>query len=276
MAEKELTIEKELKKFNWGAAYFGFIWSAVNRCFKKWFIHSLVVSLIAGVVGFGLLKLIEEFVTEWYVWIVLFGGAFLALFVIFVCFIYVGLKGNRWAWENLQDKNIETFHKTQRTWGIVAIVFLSFNILGALANIGMISLLVNSGDNENGTQNRASISAESCKIVSQVLPVALKNAKEDDSWVSNLAVEFEKDENISYAYGSDYSKRFLTLTFDNKDKVLYEHMDIDIVREKSCSISEGNCYLAAPVADKEKACRFYFDDNGKVVPSKKTKLYINK
>ena len=273
--DKDLILEKELKKFNWGAAYFGLIWSAVNRCFKKWFIHSLVVSLIASAIGFGLLKLIEVVKPEWLGWTLLFGGVFVALFVMLVCFIYIGLKGNRWAWESLQEKNIETFHKTQKVWGIVAIVFLSFNILGALGNISMIALLINSGDSGNDTRNQAFISMESCKVVSQVLPVALKNAKDDDLWIHNLAEEFEKNENIGYAYGFDYSKR-LSLTFDNKDKILYQHIDVDVVREKPCSISEGNCYLSAPVADKEKACRFYFDDSGKVIPSKKTKLYINK
>lgn len=270
----EQNVEKELKKFNLGAAYFGFLWSIVNRCFKKWFLNSLIVGLIAGTLAFCLIGILNVIKPELFGWTILFGCIIVPMFVLIVLFIYIGMKGNRWAWEELQEKDIENFKKTQKNWGIIAGIFLAFNVLCVLVNGSFFYMLINSSD-ETGTADTTSyISARNCKTVFEILPSALKNTKDDGRWTSNLSNELEKTKNINYAYGSDYSKK-ITLYINYEDKISSDYIELNAVREIPCSISENNCYISAPTADKEMACRFYFDDNGKVIPSTKTKLYLN-
>ena len=123
MENKDLAIEEELKKFNWGAAQLGLIWSIVNGCFKKWFVNSLVASFIAGIGGM-LLYLLCVFVLANFL-------GFMSIMVVAFCipvlailgtYVYIGKKGNRWAWESDSntEKDIVKFSNTQKKWGAVA------------------------------------------------------------------------------------------------------------------------------------------------------------
>ena len=95
MEDPEL-VEKEnyLNKFNWGAFMLSFLWAIGNKAYL------------------GLLVLIPFFNIIW----------------IFVC----GFKGNRWAWENNNYRDIEEFKRVQETWnraGLVALIIYAVIIV---------------------------------------------------------------------------------------------------------------------------------------------------
>lgn len=95
--------EQYLKKFNWGAFMLSIYWAIGNKSYL------------------GLLTLIPIFNIVW----------------IFVC----GFKGNRWAWENNEYRDLEEFKKVQDSWnraGFVAFIIyiiifvLYFVFLGSI------------------------------------------------------------------------------------------------------------------------------------------------
>ena len=97
-------VQEELRKWNWGAFLLTWIWGIGNR------------------VWIGLLALIP----------------IVGLVMMFV----LAIKGNQWAWEKKDWRDIEHFHKTQRKWAIAGLVVLALGIL-----LGVIAALVG-GDAE--------------------------------------------------------------------------------------------------------------------------------
>ncbi len=77
--------EAELRKWNWGAFLLSWIWGIGNRVW---------ISLLALVPVLGLIM----------------------MFVL-------GFKGNRWAWEKKDWRDIEHFHSMQRKWAIAGLVW---------------------------------------------------------------------------------------------------------------------------------------------------------
>lgn len=87
MGEKA-TIPAAVKKFNWGAFLFSFIWGLFN----KTYITLLILLLgIIPVVNIGVL-------------------------------IWFGIKGNEWAWRNKRWNSVEHFNKVQKNWAIAGVL----------------------------------------------------------------------------------------------------------------------------------------------------------
>lgn len=97
----------EIKKWNWGAFMFNILWGIGNNCY------------------IALLCLIPFFNIIW----------------MFVC----GAKGNQWAWEKGNYKDVETFMAVQKTWNkaglawfILAIVMIVFYIVVGVSAISSV------------------------------------------------------------------------------------------------------------------------------------------
>lgn len=95
----QLTIKEELppehKRFNWGAFFGTWIWGLGNESY---------IALLAIPVGIiGLIPIVG--------WLI--NLAF--------C-VFLGIKGNEWAWNNKNWKSIEDFHHVQRVWATVFVV----------------------------------------------------------------------------------------------------------------------------------------------------------
>ena len=73
------------KKFNWGAFLFNWIWGIK---YKQWI---LLIILLLLFIPYGFIP---------------------ALLMAF----WAGMKGNQWAWEEVQYKNEEDFHQAQKAW----------------------------------------------------------------------------------------------------------------------------------------------------------------
>ncbi len=105
--EGEEAPESIAYKFNWGAFLFNWIWAVKYR---KWWLLSIPVMLFVpyGFIPAGVLCL------------------------------WAGMKGNQWAWEEVQYKNEEDFHESQRLWvkawlGLLSVfVIIGLMILGSM------------------------------------------------------------------------------------------------------------------------------------------------
>ena len=102
--EGEEAPESIAYQFNWGAFLFNWIWAIK---YKKWWLLSILVMLFIpyGFIPAGVL-----------------------------C-IWAGMKGNQWAWEEVQYENEEDFHDAQKKW-----VKAWFGIMAVLVIIGLIIL----------------------------------------------------------------------------------------------------------------------------------------
>ena len=271
----EYSLEKELKKFNWGAAYLGLIWAIVNGCFKKWFIGTLLCSLIATVIAVILIAIVLGLTFFAPTFINPFVSAFLMIGICILAslaiFIYIGKKGNIWAWENFDSKDIDKFIKIQKKWGTVAIVLLSISLAGLIVQIITFSALSSLPTSEN---KPVAISKENCQAVYNILPKTLSSIKNDEQWVDNLEKALEADDTISTVLNLSDTLN-IYFAFNDKPNGAEGRAEFKIVKEPSCSISEANCYMTAITNIPETACRFYFDDNGNVAISKLTRNFLN-
>ena len=273
-------LDKALKKFNWGAGVLGFFWSIVYGCFGKWFLHSLAIAAILGIIFAIAVWILDKIYPGSAFW-----SGFLTPFVyshilIFVYLFYFGKKGNRWAWESKNcEKDIEKFLKTQSNWGIAARILFIFWLVQAFA-LGMIIyglFLTPSDEQQSAAEQESYISAKTCKTLYDILPNAISTIKDKkvpaDEWNSALADELEKHKGV-YAFGfSVRDEIHFTINYD--DMIGSEDLILKSVKDTPCSLSEGNCYLSAKTQNEDTACRFYYDDSGKVTASEKTLKFLN-
>lgn len=89
----------ELKKFNWGAFGWGFIWVICNGTWKYYWPFFLIIVIL------GTLSLIISFLKP------------IVSILILLLSIYIGLKGNEWAYNgNIKWKTFEEFISIQKIW----------------------------------------------------------------------------------------------------------------------------------------------------------------
>ena len=126
--------EEVANHFNWGAFLFSWIWGIGNN-----------TKIVTGI---GLVLLAIYLIT-----------GFKLMFLIDLPFaIWFGIKGNTWAWQNKEWGSIEKFHKVQRRWVIVWLIFLGIPALLLTilvmvpAIIGLIYLSIHPGI--QGIQNK--------------------------------------------------------------------------------------------------------------------------
>jgi hypothetical protein len=106
-----MEVPPEIRKWNWGAFYFGWAWGVGNKAYL------------------ALLTLVPCFNFIW----------------MFFC----GALGNQWAWKSGEFKDVEQFMAVQRTWNragfISFLVTVGLSILGAISYAALIAWLINSG-----------------------------------------------------------------------------------------------------------------------------------
>ena len=111
------------KRFNWGAFFFNWIWCLIY----KQYIMAIVI-LVAGFIPF------------------------LGLLVVIGLQIYLGIKGNTWAWQAKHYKSVEEFHAIHKKWAIWGVVLPLIGILVAgiiVTTIAVSSLQNNSNVKDN-------------------------------------------------------------------------------------------------------------------------------
>ncbi len=98
----------ELHGWNWGAFFFTWIWGLAHGVY--WPLVMLVLAIIPFINAISFL----------------------------VIAIYLGMNGNRLAWEKRKFASVEQFRATEKVWAIVGLVFF---ILGIIAFFFMMSSL---------------------------------------------------------------------------------------------------------------------------------------
>lgn len=88
------------KRFNWGVFFLPFFWSFGN----KTYIPLIVIGITIVI---NLVPII---------------GAIISLILDIATSIWMGIKGNEWAWQNKHWASVEHFHKIQKLWAIWGIV----------------------------------------------------------------------------------------------------------------------------------------------------------
>jgi hypothetical protein len=97
----ESQIPPEVRKWNWGAFMFNWIWGCGNGAY---------LALLYFIPVFG-----------WFVWP-------------FVC----GARGNIWAWKSGKFKDLDTFLTTQRTWNIAGIIMFCLWVASIVISVMMM------------------------------------------------------------------------------------------------------------------------------------------
>jgi hypothetical protein len=93
-----MEVPPEIRKWNWGAFYFGWVWGVGN---KAW----LALLCLVPCLGF--------------IWMFVSGAI-----------------GNQWAWKSGEFKDVEQFMAVQRTWNRAGLIALIINVgLGVLVAI---------------------------------------------------------------------------------------------------------------------------------------------
>lgn len=109
---------KELKKFNWGAFGWGWLWGLSNGCLRK-------------VIGLDIASIVLNMV-PYIGWIGALGIK-----------IYLGLHGNEWAYNGRVWYNVKDFHDTQKRWAkfvaaCACLMVLVYILAGAFVALGAV------------------------------------------------------------------------------------------------------------------------------------------
>ncbi len=120
-------VPKEIKGWNWGAFFFGWIWASSNGI--HWpilvyfisYVGVIIVSIILGKNG-----------NEWDEWAVS-NGIYWLILVYFISYVGViimsiilGKNGNEWAWKKERWDNVERFKRVQHNWAMACLWSLGF------------------------------------------------------------------------------------------------------------------------------------------------------
>ena len=101
----------ELQRFNWGAFFFTWIWGLFNNSY---------LTLLYFIV------------------LIFYRFPILSSIISLIFWIWFGICGNRWAWENKRWKSIKHFNDVQRTWATAGTILFGICFLIVFIFIGII------------------------------------------------------------------------------------------------------------------------------------------
>lgn len=241
--DKGKNIPTDLKGFNWGAFLLTFIWGIR---FRAW-LTLLAIPLIWYQLPFGI---------NW--------------LLLTALQIYCGIKGNDWAYQVEWWKKPKDFRATQIKWAIGA--FAIHLIIPFLLISITLRFLQKSPENPiNFMQN--SICAVSYNKIKKGLPkTPISGAATDEQIALSFAKQFNNTQtqhNKVYILhkSNGFSSKLFAITFSKHGQ--------------NCSLTELNCEIQTSlvIADELSSigeCRFYFDNNKNIIPSKRTKSVLEK
>lgn len=88
---------KELNHWNWGAAGLSWIWGASNRVWISFLVFIPLVNI--------------------------------------VFWIFLGIYGNKWAWQKNYWRSVEDFQKSQEKWKVWGIIFFVLSVLSVIGSL---------------------------------------------------------------------------------------------------------------------------------------------
>lgn len=231
----DLEVEKELKHFNWGAFFLNWIWGIGNKSYLPFLVF----------IPFGIIPIL---------------GPIINLCLV----IWIGMKGNEWAWKNKHWNSLEHFRRVQRSWTKWALIIQGiFMVVGIVSVVLFLNL------------HPALLSIEDiskCTSMETYITKAVNNVPLDSStYYKDIAKQFK-----------DTSFEFISVEAEgNQIDILapkYHEPSIEVTVQKAydCSFDKLNCSMTVKMASDNGICRYYYDNTGKVVMSNKTKKFIDK
>ena len=123
IAVNPMELDRALKRFNWGVFGFVWLWGLGNGSFNKTWI-SIVVDIAAGFLN--IIPLI---------------GPILVFAAMIGIRIYLGINGNKWAFENRAWWSLTDFTETQKRWATATAIIVGFYVfIMILTIIGITAL----------------------------------------------------------------------------------------------------------------------------------------
>ena len=146
---KDIEIPKEVKRFSWGAFFFGWIWGLFNKSYLT--LIGFAVSVLSLSIAFflllGGLSGGKEVAGLMFLLIMLLN--IVSNIVGFALSIWFGVKGNDWAWQNKKWDSLKHFHDVQRIWAIVGTVVIGLGVTGIVAAMTIPSLMMSTDQAKN-------------------------------------------------------------------------------------------------------------------------------
>ena len=241
---KGIDIPAEVKRFNWGAFFFQWVWGLFNKSYLT--LISLGLSVLLFVIGFLLVIFAgasgkQEIVGLTF--ILMFFLNVISTIVSLALSIWFGIKGNDWAWQNKKWESVQYFHHVQRIWAIVGTVLFAFGILLVTALV-LPTLLMNT----DKVKNRTAI----IKSVSLVQQASLMNNALDKKCELS-------SEGLASCFGETISKPVngSKIEDDNSGGVL------EFVGDGACANADA-CYITIVSGDTKEKIGLYIDEKGRV------------
>ncbi len=111
------------KHFSWGAFTLNWIWGVGNGAYiALWF---YVIGILGGILS-ALIPVL---------------GILIYLVIALIFCIWLGINGNKFAWQNRKWKSINEFQKVQKTWATIGIIVFIVSILMSILLILPILML---------------------------------------------------------------------------------------------------------------------------------------
>lgn len=257
---KGTEIPKEVRRFNWGAFFFGWFWGLFNRSYLTLiglavlllsYVIAFVLGFIGGVAGDKAIAGLMFLLIFMFNIIASVGG--------FALSIWFGVKGNDWAWQNKKWDSLKHFHDVQRIWAIVGTLLIGVGVVGVVAAMTLPSLLMNT----DKAQNRAMILKSLSTINQAVLMNEALDNKCKDLSSGGLASCFGEqlngtakgnifemaDGNILEFYGDSYCS--------DKNSCYVKIITTKDAQEKVGLYLDKNGYIKVNTDDSEKVANKY-------------------
>lgn len=93
------------KRFNWGAFLLSWIWGLGNRTYITLVIFPAFLLCLIPILG---------------------PLAHLCIY------IWFGIKGNTWAWQNKRWQSVEEFHRVQKKWAIAGVIVILLSLIAGI------------------------------------------------------------------------------------------------------------------------------------------------
>lgn len=243
--EEEKMLRAELRKFNWGAFGFSWIWGACNGVFHKVFVAfvlwivAIFLPFLSGIAGLGII-----------------GYS-----------IYFGINGNRWIYNEKHIADVQKFIKGQRKWAAAFVIILGLCVSFWLLTV--LSLLV-SGFNPFTSSGRAEMILK--PLVDTIVNSNKYSSFKDGTDVAAYMLE-DSHNSSSTSKFEPYGVYGVKVTRDSSSA----NMAFTFYKEDNCDIAKKNCYVyyyenmaGGPLVPISKA---YYSDSGdmKIVKIKKKK-----
>jgi len=222
--EANLLTNIELRKFNWGAAGLNFIWGIFNGSFLNCLSSFMVIVFFIGLI----LLTVENKISA------------VLIYVFYV--IYLGVRGNKWAWEHHKWDNLQRFSIVQQRWNIAGLI--AFGIFYLIPTISFLCIYLIVGDAIFEAFDKLKIQDKDTTAVELFLSDAnVTSAANSDALIDylvNKKSEVSQNKYIQFDRNTVRVESSIFAPEDEKTDTLYTFKKVPL-----CKIKDKNCYIVS-------------------------------